>query len=149
MKYIKLFENNNNVENNCTFEMFKEIMYDISDEHETDFEEEDDYYSCVIFLKEVLYFNNDNNNITVDYLNIEDLNSIEFIDTMNDEINDIYKALERLENILEESKKSLKIVKYFRKYIEPRFNQYTNFLKISIWIKSNALMIIFDKKLNI
>lgn len=146
MKYLRKF--NENVGDDCDFETFKEIMYELSDDYQqhsfTDYsQEEDPYYELHIELScNGNYMIQDD----VPYLNFEfinlselddptsilkDFNIKEFYSEINSHNDSLLELKNRIDTVIENNKQITDIFKKIE-IIIPRFEAFSNFRDIYV-----------------
>lgn len=146
MKYLRKF--NEDINNECDFETFKEIMYDLSDDYQHSFKdysnEEDPYYEIHIDL-------NENGNYAIQddapYLNFEFINLSELDDPTTilrdfDFNDDIYSEINSQNDKLLELKNRIDVIirnnnqitDIFKRLelITPRFETFSNFKDVLV-----------------
>jgi hypothetical protein len=161
-KYLKKF-NESKEGPELTFEDFKNIMADLVDEFdfeydEFDFSEDDKYYDCWIYMpvKEGYALHDDIPYMNFDYLCDLDISHTDAPEAKSDEefenIFDIIdynrEELERVKNdlddIIERNKKTKQVFEILKDKIIPRFNHFSNFKECGIGFNSGELRITFD-----
>jgi hypothetical protein len=154
--YLKKF--NESSEEECDFETFKEIMMDLSDYFECDFEDysyNDYFYDCKLTIpqmndvvdEESIYLTteylNDVLPPTDDPLNIDELYT-ELKDSVDNQIENLHKLKNNLDDIIDNNSKIKKIFKILEEEIVPRFQHFSNFESCSLGFGGDVIRICFD-----
>jgi len=145
MKYLRKF--NEDINNECDFETFKEIMYELGDDYQHSFKdysnEEDPYYEILINLSESGNYAIQDD---VPYLNFEfvDLSDLDDPTTIlrDFDINDVYSEINSQNDQLLELKNRIdsvirnnnQITDIFKRLelITPRFETFSNFKDVLV-----------------
>lgn len=159
MKYLKTYHSvNESNSGDLSFDEFKDIMIEMIDEYEYDLKHEtvdgsivtDDnleFYDCWIFLKPLenpKEMTDYQYKFLVDMGDSDDPNSIEDINKFKSHINNLFNErlvilednIKYLTSIVEYNKRLEYILNYFKEYILPRFQTFSNFLKCTIGAES-------------
>jgi hypothetical protein len=145
MKYLKRFSINEKSDEKCDFDIFKDIMLELTDNyHEVVFsqpEEEYEYYQCQFRLYETDDLDFDLPRIDlhsiVGYIdepdNIEDslVNGVVY-KRVDNYINNLEDFKNNIDNIIESFSKIKEVFKYIEDYILPRFKHFSNFQTCSV-----------------
>ncbi len=131
MKHIIKFNEAKKVKGEeCDFQTFKELMFDVSDYYECEFKNEDEYdeepcYVCAIFVKISDYVESNNIFMSATFYDESEIKS----DILDAKIKEIEKNNQKM---LEYNKKLVSIIKTINEDIIPRFKVFDNFYSCDI-----------------
>jgi len=154
--YNKLYESTLPV-NDCDFDEFKTVMFEITDQcYQYDFIDHGDYYiyECTFYLTNMFENIDDEQlDLSMNYLrgvlgdvdspNVftgsEDDNSYIY-DMVSERIKSLEKSKKYIDRIIESHSKYSKIIKDIEEYIIPRFHSFTNFRRCELGIDDDGYM---------
>ena len=144
MKYLRKF--NENVVDECDFETFKEIMYELGDSfndytfHDFSSEEEDPFYEIQITISEDknYFINDDVPSMNYDFLDLGHWDEPESVDpehfsykgvysTVDKHNDSLFDLKDRIDSVVENNKQITKIFKILEESIIPRFKTFSNY----------------------
>lgn len=170
-KFIYLRKFNESSNQDLDFQTFKEIMFEITDDYNAEFndysesESDDEYadkfYDCVIQIPnfEEYAISDDQPLLNLDYLDyrhdglppFDDMDSIDFkkvYNSIDDQLGELEKLKNNLDSIINRNRKLKNCFETIKNYIIPRFESFRNFDKCLFGFDSNncELRISFEIK---
>ncbi len=158
MKFIYLKKFNESLSDECSFETFKEILYDLSDDYECEFHdysnESDSFYDCLMAIPKSIEIEASYDILKDVVSSYEDPHIIENFDGAIDEIigdtSKMQSVKNEIDDIIDRNKKLEQIFITLKEHVVPRLQSFSNCQQISFGYDEGdgVLRICFDLPTN-